>query len=133
MWIKRTKEEVKSERFRQKGNGAIFWFTVVFFVVSISIKLGWNKASASLSPISWEDFFSRLPGAFIIATLMALLAFFGPPGILDWTPGIGSMVPDALICDRCGKIKMKDRIVECPCGGRWVDFIEMKWVEEDKR
>lgn len=94
--------------------------------MSVNMKLGWNKTGAPIFSIPWEDFFSTIPIIFLISILIAVLVVrFG-----DWDWRIGRMPPHVSICEKCGTTKIRDHFMECKCGGKFVDFIEMKWVDE---
>jgi hypothetical protein len=38
-----------------------------------------------------------------------------------------------LICDKCSRIKNYDKTNRCECGGTFINFDEVKWIEDNKR
>ena len=38
---------------------------------------------------------------------------------------------DVVICDNCGRVKRRDREMRCKCGGKFDDFDNWMWEEEE--
>jgi hypothetical protein len=120
MLVKKTPEEIKKAKRLEANRLALFWSSFIFVLVSLMIKSGYRKWTASFDPIPWETFFHKLPiiiafacGVFVFARCYYL---WKKPASCSW-------------CIQCGKIFQNIDVVLCACGGNVARMNEMKWVE----
>jgi hypothetical protein len=117
MWVKRTQEEIpaaKSRYKRERRHLAIVYGTFVFLVGTFFIG-GLNPRAGEFRP--WDDAIRVMP---IMVCLSVLFGIF-----FCFIEGKRTM-----ICPLCEKTKTDDGVTECSCGGRFVDLVTMKWVDE---
>ena len=130
MWIRKELSEVIRDRHKKCRSIKIplLYASSIFIFSAIMIKIGYSKYSnPSIDPISWQRFFYS--GIFIalILGISSFLLFYVWQLYTKRQIGEGRTT---LICTNCYKTKCIDDIFTCDCGGEFVNFDEMKWVED---
>jgi hypothetical protein len=60
---------------------------------------------------------SRVPSSIVLGAIVGIMTYW-----------FALRDDRKLICPKCGKIKFKDSILQCSCGGHFENTEEMKWT-----
>ncbi len=131
MWVRKTYFEIQSDR-EKKTRGfkkPIIYALCIFIGSAIWIKVGYDKYSRpTFRPISWEQFFqSGLLDAFLFGAFCFVIFYFLQRNNLSLFGG----EIKTLLCTKCNQTKQDDKNYKCECGGKFVDIIKMKWVDDE--
>lgn len=132
MWILKDKNEIEREirEKRVKSFSPIKPLLVAlgsFVFLSILIKIGYSRGDFPPidKPISWEEFFES---GILKSTLFSVCLFIS---LYMWQIFTRKrIIIRNLICEKCKTIKAFDNNYKCDCGGDFLNFENMKWVEE---
>jgi len=124
MWIKKTDVEIrrskKQRRVREIANAILLWAGLSIITAAVP---GWGEWSVTVA--TFNDFLNRLPAKMFWFSAVAAFYFWPPFG-----KGKNAANSTTLICPDCEKVKAADGNLVCPCGGRFVDIDEMKWIDK---
>jgi len=119
MWIEKPQSEVTNERRSSSSRRALIAALVIFFLFSITTKIGYNKRTADFRPISWNEYFHGIPLLVGISVGVFLLTFLY---LRKYNIQKGS------ICMKCERTFPEYKIAACECGGQIRPVIQLKWV-----
>lgn len=118
MWVERTPEELVKQKLKRRVGHALAAAFVGFLVGLMTLLVyGWREAMLrGQSLVPTDELLHRLPWSLLCGFVFGLLycKFVKQPRIV--------------ICPKCGTTKYEDVSTECPCGGSFRNFDEMKWV-----
>ena len=119
MWVKRTTEEIAAAKRRERM-GRIklgILLGLICFVISLFKYTKGEFVQSGQWFVSFKNISARIPMALFYGVAMAGAGYF----IVTVFPNRG------YVCPKCGKVKAKDGIRECVCGGNFEDMDVMKW------
>jgi len=129
MWVKLSAEElaqVKAER--AASNRLLRKFAAILFgllvVVVFSFKVGRESGEAKGRIARDEEVPKRLPFALVGGVIAALVVY--------WFDLSRVALHKFLVCPKCEARKDDDGLLECSCGGRFIQMEDLKWVENAK-
>src|ERR1700733_2968424 len=121
MWIRRTPEEISKAKREHRSiriKSAIFLGGVVAIITAF---LYGGKFHAP-QLISFNQVISRILFSIILGVIMGIISYW-----------FALREDRQLVCQKCGKVKFRDGILECPCGGHFENIEEMKWHDDGKK
>jgi hypothetical protein len=121
MWIRRTSEEVgraKREHRSTRIRTAIFMGGVVTILTAFVYGGKFNAPKL----IPFNQVISRIPLSIILGGIMGIISYW-----------FALREDRQLVCPKCGKVKFRDGILECSCGGHFEKIEEMKWHDDGKK
>jgi hypothetical protein len=117
MWIERTQEEIptgKSRDTSRRREGAIV-FGIGMFLVLIFFLGDADPRWPGFRP--WGEMIQIMPTTVFFSVWLGCFYFL-------------TERRRTVICPLCENAKYDDGVADCPCGGRFVDLVSMKWVDE---
>ena len=125
MWVKKTIAEIEEakQKIRHSVREPLIGFVAAFVIMSIALKCGTGKND--FTPMSWNDFFSKV----YIVLLFALFAASTVKYFQIQNNGRIFQDKPSVICNICHKIKSANEGDLCECGGQLMDLFKMKWID----
>ena len=116
MWIKLSKSEIYKNKRKYFYKHFLAYFLLIFITTTLAHKFGCSKTGLSL-PVEWSNLLYDLPILLLISLLVSII----------WSL-YETRIPESLMCDKCFKYKKNDRNYNCDCGGQFIDFRNMKYI-----
>jgi amino acid permease len=129
MWIPKTEEEIKEFAKEKEKKARIFgaFYALFIFIIVIFIAKYVGFKEDILAPhgqkYTWTQIFHNLPKFSIFSLVFGIVIYFSVRKYRQMS---------SLICDKCRKIKVYDKVRDCNCGGHFVFLDEMNWIEDEK-
>ncbi|MGA2052456.1 MAG: hypothetical protein ABSH19_04005 [Opitutales bacterium] len=121
MWVERTPEDLaRAKRKRQSARFAVAVFAgLVFAVVHLFVEH--HRYVTTYIPL--DQVGPRVSGSVFIGVIVGIVVYS------FWGKGLRKQNS---VCPQCDKLKPKDGISQCECGGRFRNADEMKWIDDEK-
>ena len=123
MWVTKSQSEVVRERHSSAQRRAFVAGLIIFVLFSIDTKVGYRKWAAEFHPITWNDYFHKIPLLVGISVGVYIVAFLY---FRKFNIQAGSM------CMKCEKTFSDTKSLTCECGGQICPVVQLKWVECQK-
>ena len=128
MWVRKSDEQVAKERRAswRSFRPAFAWFVLMFLGGIVKAIQGPNQ-HAEHWPITWSEI---LLCSTLFATVFAVVMYVLQLTLRSSDP-FGFCGGKVVMCDRCYRTKNVDGKHTCECGGKFDDFDNWKWVDDD--
>jgi hypothetical protein len=121
VWIKKPDADLTIPIKKWKGIFSLTFVLMLIFMI-ITDKIGYHKFASTIEPKTWAQVFSHLPIEIVFAAIFAALVSIFPK-----TMGFKSV--ETVMCDKCEKVKTKDSVHSCECGGKYFPLKMFEWKE----
>jgi hypothetical protein len=128
MWVRKSDQQVvkRPGRVLSFFRAPMAWF-LVGFVVSVGIALrGPMYPVRSFWPATWSEILLRASQIGLALAIVVLALQL----ILRRSISFRASSAKVVICNKCHRVKHRDRDGACECGGNFEDFDNWTWIED---
>lgn len=130
MWVRNNENKSAIDNKNNKPSiGVVIAIFICTLIAMIIPKItGLSKSVIKEKTVGFTELLPGLPKIFLIAFVLALVSYLIQ---LIFNFSFLKKSNTTVVCEKCNKLKTKDDVINCECGGFFYNIKEMKWIEDN--